>query len=366
MRSAEANTIRRSGNDRAHNDLMTKPIDLRSDTVSQPGEAMRRAMYEAEVGDDVFGDDPTVNRLEAMAAELLGKESALFVASGTMGNLIALMTHTNPGDEVLLGRESHIFQYEVGGAARIANVMVNPLENNEDGTLGLDAIAANVRAPNIHAPVTSLLCLENTHNRCGGSAISAEEMDAMAELGRQKRMRVHLDGARIFNAAVALETPAARLAEACDSVSFCLSKGLGCPIGSILTGPHEFIEKARRNRKMLGGGMRQVGVLAAAGIHALENNVQRISEDHANAVALAEGIGKYDAFDVSRPQTNIVIVDIVKGKPAAWLQAFEDAGVLAVGFGPARLRMVTHINITADDIEAALERIARAVEATPV
>ncbi len=345
---------------------MNKPIDLRSDTVSQPGDAMRRAMYEAEVGDDVFGDDPTVNRLEAMAAELLGKEAALFVASGTMGNLIALMSHTKPGDEVLLGRESHIFQYEVGGAARIANVMVNPLENREDGTIGLDAIAANVRPPNIHAPVTSLLTLENTHNRCGGSAIPAADMDAMAQLGHRKGMRVHLDGARLFNAAVALETPAARLAAECDTVSFCLSKGLGCPVGSLLCGPSDFIELARRNRKMLGGGMRQVGVLAAAGIYALENNVARIADDHANAAALAAGIGKYDAFHVAAPQTNIVIIDIVKGEPAAWLRAFEHAGVLAVGFGPTRLRMVTHINITAEDIETALERIAGAVEATPV
>lgn len=345
---------------------MSNAIDLRSDTVSKPGDAMRRAMYDAEVGDDVFGDDPTVNRLEAMAAELLGKESALYVASGTMGNLLALMSHTQPGDEVLLGRESHIFQYEVGGAARIANVMVNPLENNEDGTIALDAIAANVRPPNIHAPVTSLLTLENTHNRCGGSAIPAADMDAMAQLGHRKRMRVHLDGARIFNAAVALETPAARLAAECDTVSFCLSKGLGCPVGSLLCGPRDFIELARRNRKMLGGGMRQVGVLAAAGVYALENNITRIADDHANAAALAAGIGKYDAFHVAAPQTNIVIIDIVKGEPAAWLRAFEQAGVLAVGFGPTRLRMVTHINITAEDIEAALERIAGAVEATPV
>jgi threonine aldolase len=345
---------------------MTKPIDLRSDTVSQPGEDMRRAMYEAEVGDDVFGDDPTVNRLEAMAAEMLGKEAALFVASGTMGNLVALMSHTNPGDEVLLGRESHIFQYEVGGAARVAGLMVNPLTNNEDGTLDLAEVAASVRAPNIHAPVTSLLCLENTHNRCGGSAIPAESMDALSNLGHQKGMRVHLDGARLFNAAVALETPAARLAQECDTLSFCLSKGLGCPVGSLLCGPRDFIELARRNRKMLGGGMRQVGVLAAAGVYALENNIARVSEDHRNAVALAEGIGKYDAFHVSRPQTNIVIIDIVKGKPAAWLRSFEEAGVLAVGFGPTRLRMVTHINVTSDDIVAALERIDRAVEATPV
>lgn len=345
---------------------MSQPIDLRSDTVSRPGEAMRRAMYEAEVGDDVFGDDPTVNRLEAMAAELLGKEAALFVASGTMGNLVALMSHTKPGDEVLLGRESHIFQYEVGGAARIANVMVNPLENSEDGTIALDAIARNVRAPNIHAPVTSLLTLENTHNRCGGAAIPASDMDAMARLGHDKGMRVHLDGARIFNAAVALETSAGRLAQECDTVSFCLSKGLGCPVGSVLCGPREFIELARRNRKMLGGGMRQVGVLAAAGVYALDNNISRLADDHANAARLAAGIGKYDAFHVATPQTNIVIIDILKGKPATWLRAFEQAGVLAVGFGPTTLRMVTHINIPAEDIEAALDRIARAVEATQV
>lgn len=346
--------------------INARAVDLRSDTVSQPSESMRRRMYEAEVGDDVFGDDPTVNRLEAMSAELLGKESAVFVASGTMGNLLALMSHTSAGDEVLLGRESHIFQYEVGGAARVANLMVNPLENAEDGSLDLVDIEASIRFPNIHAPVTSLLCIENTHNRCGGAAIPAESMDAMATVAKKRGLRVHLDGARLFNAAVALNTSASRLAQECDSVSFCLSKGLGCPVGSVLCGPAEFIDVARRNRKMIGGGMRQAGILAAAGVYALENNVQRLAEDHTNARTLAEGIGKHEAFRVARPQTNIVIVDIVKGKPAAWLRAFEEAGVLGVGFGPTRIRMVTHINITSEDIATALERIDRVVEAAPV
>lgn len=345
---------------------MNAVIDLRSDTVSVPTAEMREAIAYAEVGDDVFGEDPTVNRLEAMAAEQVGKEAALYVSSGTMANLVALLTHTNPGDEVLLGRESHIFNYEVGGAARLANLMVNVLENREDGQLEPSAIAANVRGPNIHAPVTSLLCLENTHNRCGGAAIPAEDTATMAGAAHERGLKVHMDGARIFNAAVALETDAATLAGPCDSVCFCLSKGLGAPVGSLLCGEAAFIEEARRFRKMLGGGMRQAGIIAAAGIYALEHNIRRLAEDHMHATMLAEGIGKYEAFEVASPQTNIVLVDIVKGSLGEWVQGLQEAGVLVVPFGPARFRMVTHINASTDDIQEALKRIDRVVEAARV
>jgi threonine aldolase len=339
------------------------PIDLRSDTVSTPGEAMRRAMAEAEVGDDVYGDDPTINRLEAMAAERLGKESAVFVASGTMANLVALMTHTRPGDEILLGTESHIFNYEVGGAARIANVLTHPLKNQPDGELDPNEVAASFREPGLHTPATSLLCLENTHNRCGGAALTAASISGLAAIAHAHGARVHLDGARIFNAAVALGTTPIELAGSCDSVSFCLSKGLGCPVGSLLCGPNEYIHEARRNRKMLGGGMRQAGILAAAGLYAIEHNVARLAEDHAHAVRLADGLRQYEGFRPNHPRTNIVVIDLVRGAAADWLGPLREAGVLATPFGPRRLRMVTHLNITEADIEEALRRTERAIVA---
>lgn len=342
---------------------MTRVIDLRSDTVSRPSPAMRQAMAEAEVGDDVFGDDPTVIALEGEAAQLLGKEAALFVPSGTMANLLAVMTHTRPGDEILLGDQSHIFQYELGGAARIANVLTRPLPNAEDGSLDAEAVAASIRVENLHSPGTSLLCLENTHNRCGGAALPPATVDGLAAVARERGVAVHLDGARIFNAAAALNVPAVRIARDCDSVSFCLSKGLGCPVGSLLCGPREFIDRARRNRKLLGGGMRQAGILAAAGLYALEHNIGRLAEDHANARALADGLRRLAPFRPNEPQTNIVVVDVLDGRLGDWLSALEQQGVLAVAFGPRRMRLVTHINITRDDIDEALRRFASLVGA---
>lgn len=343
-----------------------KPIDLRSDTVSQPTEAMRKAMASAEVGDDVFGDDPTVNRLEAMAAERVGKEAALFVPSGTMANLIAVMTHTRPGDEILLGDECHVFNYEVAGSARLCGVQAHALHNLPDGGLDPVELERAIRGPNIHTPANPLLCLENTHNRCGGAALPLSTMDALTAIARRRGMRVHLDGARIFNAQAALGEPAARIARDCETVSFCLSKGLGCPVGSLLCGPADFIREARRNRKMLGGGMRQVGILAAAGIYALENNVDRMVEDHANAAKLAAGLAKLGPFAPNSPQTNIVVADVLRGNLDGWLAAFRAAGVLAVPFGPQRMRMVTHINISAADITEALTRIEQSVGAVAV
>lgn len=342
------------------------PIDLRSDTVSKPGDAMRRAMAEAEVGDDVFGDDPTVNRLEAMAAERVGKEAAVYVPSGTMANLLGVLVNTKPSDEILLGDQSHIFNYEGAGSARIAMVQAHALPNLANGSLDPAEVAAAVRGPGLHTPKTSLLCIENTHNRCGGEAIPVDQVDALTAVARAHGMRVHLDGARIFNAQAALGAPAARIARDCDTVSFCLSKGLGCPVGSLLCGSAETIALARRHRKMLGGGMRQAGILAAAGVYALEHNVDRLSEDHENAALLADGLRELGPFRPNHPQTNIVIADVVAGDLDAWLDAFARAGVLAVPFGPRRFRMVTHINITRADIQTALTRVERVVGALAV
>ena len=345
---------------------MTDVIDLRSDTVSKPTEAMRRAMYEAEVGDDVFGDDPTVNRLEEMAAARVGKEAAVFVASGTMANLVSVMTHTHPGDEILLGDQCHIFNYEVAGTARIAGVQAHALPNLPDGSLDPAEVESAIRPPNLHTPPNPLLCLENTHNRCGGAAIPLAQMDALTALAHRNGLRVHLDGARVFNAQAALGVPAARIARDADTVSFCFSKGLGCPVGSVLCGPRDFIQQARRNRKVLGGGMRQAGILAAAAIYALENNVERLPEDHANARRLADGLRAFDAFRPNQPQSNIVTADITRGTLDGWLAAFRDAGVLAVAFGPQRMRLVTHLNITSAAIDEALRRIARVAGAVPI
>jgi threonine aldolase len=345
---------------------VTRVIDLRSDTVSKPGPEMRRAMADAEVGDDVFGDDPTINRLEAMAAELMGKAAAVYVPSGTMANLIAVMSHTQPGDEILCGDQCHIFNYEVAGAARFAGVQTHALINRPDGGLEVADVRAAIREPGSHLPRTALLCLENTHNRCGGAALPASEVRALAQVAHTGGLAVHIDGARIWNAAAALETTPAEIARECDTVSFCLSKGLGCPVGSLLCGPAEYITLARRNRKVLGGGMRQAGVLAAAGIFALEHNLSRLPEDHGNARRLADGLRLFDAFRPNHPQTNIVVLDVRRGSVESWLAAFRAEGLLAVAFGPARIRMVTHINITAENIEEALRRVERCAGAVAV
>lgn len=342
---------------------MTNVIDLRSDTVSKPSDAMRRAMAEAEVGDDVFGDDPTVIRLEERAAELLGKQAAMYVPSGTMANLVSVMTHVQPGDEVLLGDQCHIFAYEVGGVARVAGALTHPLPNRDDGTIEPARIEAAIRPAGLHTPRTALLCLENTHNRCGGAAIPRETIDELAGIAHGHEMAVHLDGARVFNAAAALGAPAARIAGQADSVSFCLSKGLGCPVGSLVCGSRDFIERARRNRKILGGGMRQAGIIAAAGLYAFDNNLERLVEDHENAKRLADGLRELEVFRPNHPASNIVASDILRGELNTWLAAFREAGVLAVPFGPQRMRMVTHIDISRADIDEALARIARVTQA---
>jgi threonine aldolase len=298
-----------------------------------------------------------------MAAERLGKEAAVYVPSGTMANLISVMTHTRPGDEILLGDQCHIFNYEVAGSARIAGVQAHILPNLDDGGLDPDAVRAAIREPNVHTPHSALLCIENTHNRCGGAAVPLASMDTLTAIARENGLRVHLDGARIFNAATALGAAPARIARDCDSVSFCLSKGLGCPVGSLICGSREFIQEARRNRKILGGGMRQAGIIAAAGIYALEHNVERLGEDHENAKRLAGGLRRHEAFAPNAPETNIVVADIRRGSLNDWLSAFREAGVLAVAFGARRMRMVTHLNISRSDIDEALARIDEAVGA---
>jgi threonine aldolase len=337
-------------------------IDLRSDTVTHPTPAMREAMYRAEVGDDVFGEDPTVRRLEEMAAERMGKEAALFVASGTMGNLVALLTHCGRGDEVILGDRSHTFVYEQGGMAALGGITPRPIPNQPDGTLRLEDIRAAIRSENVHYPRTRLVCLENTHNLCDGAPLTAEYTAAVARLAHSCGLRVHLDGARIFNAAAALNCDVRDLVREVDSVMFCLSKGLCAPVGSVLCGSADFIYEARRARKVVGGGMRQAGVLAAAGIVALEQMTGRLAEDHARARRLAEGLAQIPGVQVGPVYTNIFYfwLDGVPMASQEFLHRLREQGVLVLGREDGRFRAVTHYWITDEDIEATL-RAVRAV-----
>lgn len=339
-------------------------IDLRSDTVTVPSDGMRRAIAGAEVGDDVFGEDPTVRRLEAMAAERTGKEAAVFVASGTMSNLVAVLTHTRHGDEAICGSEAHILHYEVAGAAALGGVQLRPVANDARGRMDPAEVEATIRGENVHMPPTTLLLLENTHNRCGGAAIPVEEMRDLSELAHRHGMKVHVDGARIFNAALALGVSVAELAGPADSVGFCLSKGLGAPVGSVLCGDGAFIARARKVRKMLGGGMRQAGIIAAAGVYALECMVDRLVEDHENAKLLARGLASLPnvELDPESVETNIVIFR-VRGDWLGFQRALKQVGVLSTVPRPGSIRMVTHFGIDRADIEEALERAHHAAAA---
>ena len=333
-------------------------IDLRSDTVTQPTAAMRRAMTEAVVGDDVFGEDPTINALEEEAAQRLGKEAALFVASGTMGNLVALLTHCEAGDEVLVGDQAHIFQREVGAAARVAGLMISTLPNESDGGFDPEHVRQMVRGSDLHEPRTRLLTLENTHNYLGGVVLSVARTRALADVAQEMGLRTHLDGARIFNAAMAEDVSAAELAASCDSVGFCLSKGLAAPVGSLLCGEALFIERARKYRKMLGGGMRQAGVLAAAGLVALREMVSRLAADHVNARRLARGFAELGLpVDVESVQTNIVVVPVPGGDGRTFQRALADRGVLATVISGGRVRFVTHYGIEERDVDEVLSRV---------
>jgi len=341
-------------------------IDLRSDTITQPTEAMRKAMAEAEVGDDVFGEDPTVIRLEEIAAERMGKEAALFVSSGTMGNLVSEMTHCGRGDEMILGDQSHIFFYEQGGSAAVGSIHPRTVPNESDGKLSLDAIKSAIRADDVHFPRTRLIVLENTHNRCNGNPLDVDYMNAIGELAGANGLKVHVDGARIFNAAAALGTEASALVARADSVSFCLSKALAAPVGSMICGSKDFIMKARRARKVIGGGMRQAGILAAAGIVALNEMVDRLVDDHTNARRLAEGLSGISSFSVdpNRVKTNIVYFGIAGEKiPAPTLMQRLDAeGIRVLPTGSHQMRAVTNYHVTPDDIEHALGVFGRVLD----
>lgn len=334
-------------------------IDLRSDTITKPTPAMRRAMADAEVGDDVFGEDPTVRRLEEMAAARMGKEAGLFVASGTMGNLVSLLAQCGRGDEVILGDQAHTYMYEQGGIAALGGIHPRVLKNRPDGTLDLAEIQAAIRDPNNpHFPRTRLIAVENTHNRCGGAALTVEYMRALGTLARTHGLLLHVDGARIFNAAVALGVAARDLVADASSVTFCLSKGLAAPVGSVVCGSKAFIAEARRARKVVGGGMRQAGVIAAAGIVALEQMVERLAEDHANAAALAAGLAELPGIQVEEVpvRTNIVYFNVTRpALTAAELVArLEEHGVRVLPVGPQRIRAVTNYHVTAGDIRSAL------------
>lgn len=335
-------------------------IDLRSDTVTLPTVEMREAMTQALVGDDVYGEDPTVKKLEEIAAAKIDKESALFLPSGTMGNQVAVLTHCQRGDEVIMEAQSHVFYYEVGGLAVLSGAQTRPIPG-QNGKLSPQQLEEAIRPIDIHVPRTSLICLENTHNRAGGIVTTPEEMAKLKKVANRYQIPIHLDGARIFNAAIALKIGVRELAKDVDSVMFCLSKGLCSPVGSILAGKADFIEKARKMRKLLGGGMRQAGILAAAGIISLEKMVDRLEIDHQNAKLLAEGLNGVGGIKInlSRVQTNIVLLDLIETKLDAptFLLKLAEQNVRASQFSPYTVRLVTHKDLNANDVEATIKKI---------
>jgi len=333
-------------------------IDLRSDTVTRPTPAMRKAMSEAEVGDDVFGEDPTVNALQEKIANLLGKEAALFVPSGTMANQLSIKSHTQPGDEVIIEASSHPYNFEGGAGAALSGIQFQCLKGVR-GILDASQIEEAIRPADHHFPVTRLVCLENTHNRGGGSIYPLEKMVEIYQLAKSKGLLLHLDGARLWNASVAIGTKPHEYAQWADSVSVCLSKGLGAPIGSLVAGSKLFIDRVHRFRKMFGGGMRQVGIIAAAGIYALDHHLERLKEDHQNAKRLAVSLKEFKgvSIDPKHVETNIVIFDVantgMRGSQVA--EAMKKEGVLIHAFGKTQIRLVTHLDVTAADIEIALK-----------
>ncbi len=344
-------------------------IDLRSDTVTRPTPAMREAMARAEVGDDVYGEDPTVNRLQEMAAARMGKEAALFVPSGTMGNLAAILAHCQRGDEVMLGDKSHTFLYEAGGISALGGIHSRQIPNQPDGSLRLQDLEAGLRGPDAHFPPSRLICLENTHNRCGGTYQTPEYTRQVAEFAHAHGLAVHLDGARLFNAAIAQGVDVQEFTRHVDSVTFCLSKGLAAPVGSVLCGTREFIRRAHRVRKMLGGGMRQAGVLAAAGIVALETMVERLAEDHVRARRLAEGLAFLPGLilDYGLPATNMVFLSLTADVPLSAREIAERIrahGVLVGVIGPRQFRLVTHYEIDDAGVDQAIAAF-RAVLSSP-
>ena len=340
-----------------------KKVDLRSDTITLPTKEMLDAITGAELGDDVFQEDPTVNRLEDLAATKFNKEAALFVPSGTMANLVAVLSHCQRGDEVILGDQAHTFLYEAGGISAFGGVHSRQIPNQEDGTLLLEDIKKSIRKEDVHFPPTRLICLENTHNRCLGMPLSVDYTNSVTEIAKNNSLSVHVDGARIFNAAVSLNVSVTELTDNIDSVSFCLSKGLSAPAGSMLCGNKDFIEKARRNRKALGGGMRQAGVLAAAGLVALEKMTDRIIDDHENARTLAEGISNIDGIRINldRVKTNIIYfsLDHPKVSGALLLEKMAEKNIHFFELGPSWFRLVTHAGVSKDDVDDIVREFER-------
>ena len=338
-------------------------VDLRSDTVTHPSPDMKKAMYYAELGDDVYGDDPTVNHLQEKAAELLGKEAGLFVSSGTQGNLVSVLAQAQRGDEVLVGDQSHIMNSEAGGTMVLGSVVLYPIKTDEFGFLEPDLIRSAVKPRDYHKPPTRLLTIENTHNASSGRALSPEHMKSMADAGHEKGLNVHLDGARIFNAAVALDVPVSDLSKHVDSVTFCLSKGLSCPIGSVVVGSRDFIQEADRWRKMLGSGMRQVGAVAAAGIIALDLMVERMQEDHDAAKHIASRMAEMPGISVDPEhiQTNIIRFGVPQHTGDQIAAQLKEEGVYING-GDSDLRIVTHYGVTVDDYEFAISALDRVMK----
>lgn len=348
------------------------PIDLRSDTVTLPSPKMREAIARAELGDDVYGEDPTINRLQDLAAELTGKEAAIFVPSGTMGNLIAILTHVGRGQAVMVGDQSHIYHYEAGGASVLGGSPMCIIPNTKDGMLDLEQVRTNIAdESDAHVAPTALICIENTHNRCGGAVLSKEQVEAISELAHTQSIRIHMDGARVFNAATALNIPVSELVKSVDSLMFCLSKGLSAPVGSMLVGDKEFIRQAHRTRKLLGGGMRQAGVLAAAGIVALEEMVDRLAEDHENSKLLAQGLADFPQIEIDPEHvvTNILYFtlrdeqqkELTAGQTILFVARAREQGVLLGHTGGGTIRAVTHYGVERQHIAMALTGIRRAL-----
>ncbi len=333
-------------------------IDLRSDTVTKPSTEMKSFMMSAELGDDVFEDDPTVIHLEQMAAEMFGKEAALFCPSGTMTNQIAMMTHLKPGDEVICSRESHIYNYEGGGIARNAGASVRLIER-QSGLLELNDVVQNINPDDVHLPITKLVALENTCNRGGGNCYDLNTIKAIKAFCNQTNLPLHLDGARIFNALVKTDVSSLIMGSFFDTISICLSKGLGTPLGSLLLGTKSFIKQARRNRKVLGGGMRQVGIVAAAGIYALKNNINRLKEDHKNAELIAKALTSCSWINhVLEVETNIVVGVLNDGyENTTFINRLMENGILAIPFGPGRVRMVTHLDVCEEDVSKVIDSL---------
>ncbi|MEX1021704.1 MAG: GntG family PLP-dependent aldolase [Dehalococcoidia bacterium] len=343
---------------------MKRTIDLRSDTVTRPSPEMRDAMHRAEVGDDLMREDPTVRALEEASAAAMGKEAALFVPSGTMANVVSLLTHCQRGDEAIAGSESHILNHEGMGAVVLGGLSVRAVRNDIRGRIDPAEVQAQLRPA---WPRTAVVCLENTQNRCGGAAISASEMRSVADVAHAAGAAVHVDGARIFNAAASLETDAKALVASADTVGFCFSKGLGAPVGSVLTGPQEFIDRAWFNRRLLGGAMRQAGVVAAAALWALEHNVERLAEDHAHAQRLASAIEEmpHVEMDPAGTDSNLVFFTLNGVDGAEFRARLKDEGVLCSGTAPQRIRLVCHLDVTSEDIDTAISAIARVLDSLP-